>query len=469
MDIKEDNQVTELKESLKSTLEYLPGFLQFQQEYQPFVGAQVAIRIDGELVFNHAVGFADLDNQEPLTTSHLFRIASHSKTFTAVACMQLVESGKLRLDDRAGDIVTDLAGSPVEGVTVRELLGHGSGFIRDGEDATFWGLEKPFPDRDRLIETIRTEAKILEPMEHFKYSNIGFSLLGLMVESASGQSYRDYVQAHIVDALGLADTGPDLDFGRIDEYARGYTSKIHGHHRREIEHIDTFAESAATGFYATAADLTAFFQAHLDGDDRILSDASKRQMRQVQWAVDPDASYGLGYIITKIGDRTYYGHSGGYPGHITISKLDLERRLSLSVLTNTNDGPAATLAEGILKLIDLALTDKAKTERRDSSVFAPFIGRFAALWRVADVADIGGRLYILTPSVQNPASLATEIEMLNDTDFRIVGDDGWGGYAETMRYVFRDDGTVSEVWMGGGQRVVPIAEFRLPDKLLRPS
>ena len=97
-----------------------------------------------------------------------------------------------------------------------------------------------------------------------------------------------------MDRLGLKDTGPDLEFDRIDDYAKGYTSRAHGHDRREIEHIDTFAESAATGFYSTAAELTAYFQAHLDGDDRLLTDGSKRRMRQVQWRVTDDSPTGLG-------------------------------------------------------------------------------------------------------------------------------------------------------------------------------
>src|SRR5690606_34417687 len=110
---------------IESVLAYVPQYLSFQREYMPFVGAQVAVRQDGELIFNHAEGLADIANGTPLTVDHLFRIASHSKTFTGVACMQLVEQGRLRLDDPAGDHVPELAGTPIGEVTVRELLAHG--------------------------------------------------------------------------------------------------------------------------------------------------------------------------------------------------------------------------------------------------------------------------------------------------------------------------------------------------------
>src|SRR5690554_3303211 len=97
------------RKSIKSALKYGSSWLDFQHSYNPYVGAQVAARIDGELIFNEAFGYADLHAKTPMTTDHLFRIASHSKTFTGVAVMQLVEAGKLRLDDTVGQHISELA------------------------------------------------------------------------------------------------------------------------------------------------------------------------------------------------------------------------------------------------------------------------------------------------------------------------------------------------------------------------
>lgn len=458
-------------ETIKSALDYVPMFLEFQQSYMPFVGAQVAVRQDGDLLLNHAVGLADLGVNTPLTVDHLFRIASHSKTFTGVACIQLVEQGKLRLDDDVKAHVPELVDSPMGDVTVRELLAHGSGMTRDGDDSTFWSLDRTFPDKTELVETIQQHGKVLEPNEHFKYSNIGYALLGLIIESASGVPYRTYVTTNIVDRLGLKHTGPDLNTDRLDDYAKGYSSRAHGPERIEIEHIDTYVESSATGFYATAAELTDYFQAFLDGDDRLLTDASKRRMRQVQWTISDDAKYGLGLSITVVNGRTYYGHSGGYPGHITMSKVDLDRRLSISVLTNSNDGPAATLCTAILRLIDLALNEKreAKTAPRSAEQLSRFEGRFAALWGVTDVVNLGGRLYSMSPSMENPASEATELDVVSDTELKVVGDKGFGGYGEIMRYTFTEDCSVDRIRGASGMKLVPIESFTLPDKVRRPS
>ena len=457
--------------AIESALDYVPTYLEFQREYVPFVGAQVAVRHDGDLLLNEAVGYADIDNETPLTVDHLFRIASHSKTFTATACMQLVEQGKLRLDDLAKAHVPELVDTPMAEVTVRELLGHSSGMTRDGDDSTFWSLDRTFPDKDELIETIRLHGKVLEPNEHFKYSNIGFSVLGLVIEGASGIPYREYVTENIVKELGMKNTGPDLALDRIGDHAKGYSSRAHGPKRVEIEHIDTYAESSATGFYSVASELTDYFQAHLDGDNRILADASKRRMRQVQWTISDEAMYGLGLSISKVNGRIYYGHGGGYPGHITMSKLDLERKLSISVFTNTNDGPAGILCSAILHLIDLALDEKheAKTESQSAEKLSRFEGRFAGLWGVADVVDLGGRLYLISPTLDNPAAEAAELEVVSDTELKLVGDKGMGGYAELMRYSFNDDGTVDRIRAAGGMRFVPAERFTLPQKVTRPQ
>lgn len=451
--------------AIKGALQYGAKWIAFQHEYNPYVGAQVAARLDGDLIFNEAYGYADLDAETPMTTDHLFRIASHSKTFTGVAAMQLVEAKKLRLDDTVGQHIPELAKSDIADVTVRQLLSHSGGIIRDGDNADWWELGKPFPDRKELLNLAKKMGKVLEPNTEFKYSNIGFSILGVIIEGASGESYRKYVTTNIVDKLGLKNTGPDIDFDRIDDYAAGHSSRVHGK-RIQIDHIDTFEESSATGFYSTAAELTDYFQAHIPGDDRLITDASKREMQNKISEAEDRGHYGLGLVIDKIGDRTYIGHSGGYPGHITMSKVDIERKLSLSVLTNSNDGPAGVLTSGLLKLIDLALTEKAKADPGKPNDLKRFEGRFATLWGVTDIVALGGRLYALSPALDDPASMAIELEVMGDTTLKRVGGSKYGARGEELTFHFDKKGKVKKIT--GGHTMLPIDRFELPDRVKRP-
>ena len=345
--------------ALQAALAYAEDWIAYRAFRLRVPGVQYAVLFDGEVQLSGAVGLADLEAGVPLTESHLFRVASHSKTFTATAVLQLVEAGSLALDTPLGDVVGELAGAPIASVTVRELLEHGGGVIRDGVDGDFWQLSRPFPDEAELLAMARDDGTKVEPNTRFAYSNIGYSLLGLVVARASGRSYNDYVRSEIVARLGLADTDPELVPARAAEYATGYTGFETSLERQPIDHVDTHAMSAATGFTSTAADLVRYIAAHRPGDERLLSDASKRLQQRAAWQSAPDSPtsrrYGLGMALDTIAGRRVIGHSGGFPGYITNTLLAVDDGIAVSVLTNATDGPAGELAAGILKLLDAGL------------------------------------------------------------------------------------------------------------------
>ena len=449
--------------TLREVLDYYDSWLAFNQRYQRIPGVQVAVYAGEGLAFSGAYGLADVENAVPLTEQHLFRIASHSKTFTATAVFQLVEQGRLRLDDKAGQHVTEIVGTPLGERTVRELLAHAGGVTRDSLEADWWQLARNFPDREELLEVLRRETSAVIPEnDRFKYSNIGYGLLGLVVEAAAGTSYNSYVQTAIVDKLGLSGLGPELDPDRLDEYAAGYSALTYADARVPIEHVDTRALASATGFFGNARDLVTYFSAHLPGDDRLLTDKSKREMQHPLWTTSEDgkARYGLGLSVTKVGERDVFGHGGGYPGHITRTLVDSDRRLVVSALTNAIDGAAAQLAEAALKLIDLATSE----DRGDAEGLARFTGRYANLWGVADFVLLGGRLYVLDPAGGDPTAEPTPLEAHGD-ELRVAGGSGYGSYGESYRFTFGADGRVESVRGSSGLLSHPLDTFTLPARV----
>jgi len=458
-------------ETIKAVLPYIDSWLEYRTWKTRTPGAQAAVYFDGELQFSRAYGFADVEAGIALTPTHLFRIASHSKTFTATAILQLFEAGKLRLDDVAGDFVPELvaAGSPVARVTVRDLLEHSAGVIRDGLDGDYWQHARAFPDETELIAMIIDGGDKALPGEGFNYTNIGYSLLGLIIAAASGRSYNDYVATEIVARLGLTNTGPELDPARASEYAAGYTGFHTSLVRQAVDHVDTRAMAAATGFYATADDLVHYFAAHFIGDERLLSDSSKRMQQREQWLSDaatPGAAhYGLGMIIERVGDHRVVGHSGGYPGHITRSIFDPAAGLAISVLTNAVDGPAAELSNGILRLIDAALVQAptlslgATGSARSDIDSSRFTGRFANMWGVLDVVQLGERLVSLHPGSPNPLDGLDELEIIDENTLLISKGSGFGSVGESMVYEFDASGAVVSVRGSGGMSLWPLGEL----------
>jgi len=439
---------------------YFDSWLAFQRGLARVPGVQAAVLHGDDVVLSTAHGVSALDTGEALTDQHLFRIASHSKTFTPTAIMQLRERERLRLDDIVGEWLPELASSPIAAVTIRELMSHAGGLTRDGRDGDFWQLSRTFPDRASLLGIAADASDVLPRNDRFKYSNIGFSLLGLIIEAASGQPYNAYVTEHIVDRLGLTDTAPEYVEARSGDYAAGHSALSYASQRLAIDHIDTHAMASATGFSSTASDLVRYIAAHFPGDDRLVGDDSKRMMQRVEWAVKgTDTSYGLGFGISEIGERRVLGHGGGYPGHITRTFFDPVDRIAVSVFTNAIDGPAETWATAAFHLIDLAARGTSENDT-DGADLTSFTGRFGNLWGVFDVVDLGGRLYQLGPGQPDPTVARSCLEVVDADTLRITEAPGYGSPGELLQYTRAADGSIVSVRGGSGNTSTPIALFR---------
>jgi len=467
--------------AVASAATYVDSWWQFRRRYLRIPGLQAAVLFDGEIALSSASGLADVGEGIALTSEHLFRIASHSKTFTATAIMQLHQAGRLSLDDSLGRWL-DFVDGPAADVTLREVLSHAGGLLRDGREADFWQLRGPFPDRAALEDVVGAGLVVTPPNERFKYSNLGYALLGLVIESVSGASYADYVTAEVVDRLGLDHTGPEYDPSRASEYAVGYSSLAYAEDRVAIEHVDTGAMAAATGFFSTAEDVCRYAAAHFWGDDRLLGDPAKRIMQHQWWPVDgeADGGYGLGFSLVGCGDRRLVGHGGGYPGHITRTVFDPADRLAVAVLTNAIDAPAEELALGAVKLIDLAgggageSAGTAGTANATATAGEPdprqrrFTGRLANLWGVRDVALLGDRLFLLDPTAADPTASAAELAVTGGTTLRVTRGPGYGAVGESMEYAFTDSG-VASVRGAGGLTWWPLDGFMLPARVSAPG
>ena len=271
----------------------------------------------------------------------------------------------------------------------------------------------------------------------------------------------------ILGPLGLDDTSPDIDPGHVTDHATGYTGLEYADHRLPIEHIATGAMASATGFSSTATDLVRWAAAHFLGDTRVLTDDAKRQMQRTEWAVAGTTSwYGLGLSIGEIGTRRVVGHGGGFPGFITRTWWDPTDRLAVAVLTNAIDGPALTLATAAVRLVDLALGSGRPADDHadgDRTVAPPaaadltsFCGRFANLWGVIDVVALGGRLYLLDPTVDDPVAEPSMLAVVDERTLRVTDAPGYASPGERLVYERDDDGRVRSVRGGSGSTSYPL-------------
>ena len=441
-----------MDKGLAAALDYIPQWLDFQRRRFELPGAVVAVAERGRVVLEQAFGDADAAKGVALTPRHRFRVASHSKSFTAAGILKLREQGRLSLDDPAGRHVEGLHPG-VAKATIGQLLSHGAGLIRDGIDAGQWDDRRPFRDARELRAEL-AEAPILEGNDRFKYSNHGYGLAGLVIEAVTGESYGDWIKRAIVEPAGLAETEPDMPIARSAPFSRGHSLKLPYGRRWVIPGENpTRALAAATGFVSTAADLARFF-AQLDPDAKrsVLSADSRRAMVRRQWRlplVTPERQYGLGVIAGTTGDWDWFGHSGGFQGYITRTAVLPGRGLSLSVLTNAVDGLADLWVEGMIHILRTFAGQGAPAARVRS-----WTGRWWNLWGAVDLVPMGEKVMVALPALANPFQDASELAISGRDRGRIALAGGFGSHGEAVRRSRGAGGNPTELWLGG-TRFVP--------------
>lgn len=432
------------EKSLNRSVDYIKSWLKFRFEQEEVPGLVVAIAHKGKVIMSEAHGYADVEKKVKMTSDHIFRIASHSKTFTATAIMQLQEQGKLRIDDYAADYLDwlkDHKDARWQKVTIRQLLSHGAGVIRDGLDSDYWQLERPFPDDVELKKEVLKAKLVIENNTKLKYSNFGYSLLGMLIAVVSGQSYNDYVTEHIVRPLRLQNTGPEYKDAIKDNIVTGYTRPEADKTRLPIAHADTRAMAAATGFYATAEDLCTYFAAHFVGSGKLLDNESKKEMQRVQWhAKTPGQSnhedYGLGMELEYLGKRVTISHGGGFPGHITKTIADSKDDLVVVVLTNCLSSPATGIAKNIFHIFDYYQNNT--THAKPKHDLAKFEGRFMNLWSVVDIVATGNKLVAIYPGGWQPFAQPEELEYKNEKTLEVTATSSFSSESELIHFDMKD-------------------------------
>jgi D-alanyl-D-alanine carboxypeptidase len=251
---------------LTAALSYVPRWIDHHMLVAEQPGCVIAIAHRGEVVFEQAWGVADLATSEPLTPRHHFRIASHSKTFTAAAVLKLREAGKLGLDDPAGRYVAGLH-PDVARVTIGQLLSHSGGITRDGPDAGQFMDSRPYLSAAELKADL-AKPQPLPPAETFKYSNHGMALLGLIIEAVTGAGYAAWVAREVIAPSELDETVPDMPLLPTPRppFAHGHSTKL-PYGKRFVVRGDNPANAiaAAGGYASTARDLVRFLRVARSG------------------------------------------------------------------------------------------------------------------------------------------------------------------------------------------------------------
>ena len=324
---------------------------------QSIPAMSVAIVEDNQIRFQRGYGMADMENFVPAKALTVYRIASVSKSLTAVAAMQLAEKGKLDLDAPVQKYVPSFPTKNFP-ITTRQLLAHLSG-IRNYKP----GEGERTNRYNTLIDALgifKDDPLDFEPGTRFGYTTFGYTLLGAVIESASGMTFADYLRDNIFKPAGMQHTQVDDLFALIPNRARGYTPRVFaqfdGNYRNPVL-MDSSYKIPGGGLVSTAEDLARFAIAAQNGV--LIKPETFAEMSKSQKTRDGrETGYGYSWYVGVSGgfssDPDSVSHGGVQPGFTSSLWLLPKKRFAVVILTNLEGGGRlglGTLANQIADIV----------------------------------------------------------------------------------------------------------------------
>lgn len=297
-------------------------------------GLYAGVVRDGGFVWQEGIGAADVKSPDVAPTADdQYLVASNTKTFTAVLVMQLRDEGRLSLDDTLDQHLTEVAH---RGITVRQALAHVTGMQREPVGDVWETLRNP--DRADLVAGFNEAERVHRPHHLFHYSNLVFSMLGEVVARVDGRDWYDALKARILDPLEMRRT----TVGPSGNAVTGYYVPPHTDVPVVEPVLDLRAMVPCGGLASTADDMARWSSFVAKPVDEVLSPDTLAEMCEPQIVIDRErwaGAFGLGFMLIRSGTRTYVGHTGGLPGHITGLFTHRESGTGGLVLMNTTAAP----------------------------------------------------------------------------------------------------------------------------------
>jgi CubicO group peptidase (beta-lactamase class C family) len=392
-----------------------------------------------ELAWSEAIGLADVEQGVEASPETQYAVASITKTFTAASVLQLRDEGKLDLDDPLSTHLPEAAhGTP----TLRRMLAHASGLQREPPGDIWESLT--FPGEEDLLAGLEEAEQVLPPMAAWHYSNLAYALLGIVVARISGTPFRDHVQARLLGPVGLERTtwGPGEN-AALPYFVEPYSDAV----RREPV-LELGGKGGESGLYSTVGDLARWGAFLCDPDESVLKASSVAEMHDLNVMAEASwtLGWGLGIELWRRGERIFGGHTGGFPGF--VSMLAYSRRERIGAVVLTNSGNWSELSPTGLALAEAALEELPpelepwRPETAPPAELEPVLGRWWSEGSETIFSWRNGKLEARladAPPEREPSVFEPE----GDDRFRVVSGRERG---EALRVVRDEEGEVVRLY-----------------------
>ncbi|GAA4041475.1 hypothetical protein GCM10022409_29330 [Hymenobacter glaciei] len=380
--------------SAQTVTQRLAAYMEGQHAVNRFAGMVLVTRHDSVLL-RQAYGLADAEWAVPNSTDTRFALASITKQFTAIAILQLAERGRLRLTDKLSAFVPGFPNS--DAISVHQLLTHTAGLPLDFEEIY---LNHTAVSLDSALAFMKRQPAAFAPGARVGYSNVGYFLLGRIIEKASGQPYGAYLQQHIFEVAGMPNTGLNSNTALVPRLARLYYRE--GDTLVKNPYINWSLNVGHDGLYSTAGDLAQLDRA-LRGTT-LLSDASKALMNTPHNRQFPGNGfmdrYGYGVFINPYYNHGHYllTHSGGYFGAMTTLDRYPKDDVVIIVLSN-NQAESHWISYGLAGIL-FGKTVEVPYVHRPAPSAPAGVSAFAGTYGEVSILFAKGQLYL--KDLENP-------------------------------------------------------------------
>jgi serine beta-lactamase-like protein LACTB len=297
-------------------------------------GLSVAIAKNDKVAWNEGFGKADVENDLAVRPDSVFRIASISKTMTATAIMQLVERGKVSLDDPIRRYVPAFPDKTEGTVTLRHLLTHTSG-VRHYNDGEF-DNKASYDTLDAAFTVFARDPLRFAPGAKYLYSTYGYNLLAGVVEAVSGVTFEQYLTEHVWKPAGMGDTRLEHPQEIVRHRVRQYVRTSSNKELLNAPYADLSVKWAGGGIISTAPDLARFHLA-LERGALLKADTLAQMYVAATLNDGTKTEYGLGWQVVMADGRRWIAHSGGATGGTTYLLRSPETDLAVVLLSNVQN------------------------------------------------------------------------------------------------------------------------------------
>jgi CubicO group peptidase (beta-lactamase class C family) len=438
-------------------LHLLDLWMDAQVAYGEIPGATAAVVHDQELVWAKGYGYANREERIPATPTTIFSICSISKLFTSVGIMQQRDAGRLRLSDPVKDHLPWFEIQEIHPeygpATIEGILTHSAGLPRESDHPYWSAPDFEFPTREQIIDRVSNQESLYPTATHYQYSNLGLTLAGEVVAAVSGVPYDRYIRENILDPLGMSRTTTDIPADLWgDEMAVGYSAITRDGSRKPMPLFQVRGISPAAGFASTVEDLARFaswqFRVLGTHGSEILDSNTLREMHRVHW-LDPSsqATRGLGFSVSRIGEETFVGHGGSCPGFRSNLALQPKRKIATVFMANALGVASSLYTRRAYEIVAPAIK-KALADDEEAGSTNPEFGKYAGTYGASfggetAVLQWQGGLAMVSFPTDDPLASLTKLKHVEGDTFRRIRSDEELGEAISFEVV---DGEVVRLW-----------------------